>query len=78
MWALRSRDGTNYPTKSRQSVYILYKVPKDYQMKINTLDSVYNNCDFDPETLKGQPIGMFHCPQCGEMVVAGMPHPPRV
>ena len=22
-----------------------------------------------------QPIGMFFCPICGEMVVAGMPHP---
>lgn len=44
-------------------------------MKINTLDSVYDNCDFDPVPLKGQPIGMFHCPICGEMVVAGLPHP---
>jgi len=32
-------------------------------------------CSYDPEILKGQPIGMFHCPECGEMVVAGMPHP---
>ncbi len=23
----------------------------------------------------GAPIGMFHCPLCGEMVLAGMPHP---
>jgi hypothetical protein len=23
----------------------------------------------------GVPIGMFHCPECGEMVLAGVPHP---
>jgi hypothetical protein len=23
----------------------------------------------------GEPIGMYHCPYCGVMVVAGMPHP---
>jgi hypothetical protein len=22
------------------------------------------------------PIGMFHCPECGEMVLAGLPHTP--
>lgn len=32
-------------------------------------------CTYDPEILKGEPIGMFHCPECGEMVVAGMEHP---
>lgn len=32
-------------------------------------------CSYDPTLEKGQPIGMFHCPQCGEMVVAGFPHP---
>jgi predicted RNA-binding Zn-ribbon protein involved in translation (DUF1610 family) len=32
-------------------------------------------CSFDPEPLKGKPIGMFHCPQCGEMILAGLPHP---
>lgn len=32
-------------------------------------------CGFDPRTMAGQPIGMFHCPECGEMVIAGMAHP---
>lgn len=32
-------------------------------------------CDYDPTPLLGQPIGMFHCPKCGEMVLAGMEHP---
>ena len=32
-------------------------------------------CTHDPVKLSGQPIGMYHCPECGLMVVAGMPHP---
>lgn len=32
-------------------------------------------CEFDPKPLIGVPLGMFHCPLCGDMVVAGMPHP---
>ena len=32
-------------------------------------------CKFDPKTYADQPIGMFHCPECGEMVVAGIEHP---
>ena len=32
-------------------------------------------CGHDPREMAGQPIGMFHCPECGEMVIAGMPHP---
>ena len=33
-----------------------------------------NKCPFDPETLKGLPIGMLHCPICNLMVIAGVPH----
>lgn len=32
------------------------------------------NCKFDPTVLKGQPIGMLHCPECGYMILAGVPH----
>lgn len=32
-------------------------------------------CPYEPEQMLGQPIGMFHCPVCGEMVLAGMSHP---
>ena len=31
-------------------------------------------CTYDPSKIVG-PIGQFHCPLCGEMVVAGCPHP---
>ena len=34
-------------------------------------------CPHDPQELKGEPIGMYHCPVCGEMVIAGLPHEPE-
>jgi hypothetical protein len=33
------------------------------------------NCAERPELLAWQAIGMYHCPDCGAMVVAGWPHP---
>lgn len=33
------------------------------------------NCPEKPERLLGQPIGQYHCPVCGMMVLAGMKHP---
>ena len=44
---------------------IISKNEKDDPMK----------CPFDPSPLLGVPLGMFHCPACGEMVIAGIPHP---
>jgi hypothetical protein len=32
-------------------------------------------CPHDPTVLLGEPIGMYHCPVCLVMVVAGFPHP---
>ena len=34
-----------------------------------------NHCPHDPRQYAGMPIGMYHCPYCGEMVIAGMSHP---
>lgn len=34
-----------------------------------------SKCPHDPLSLLGKPIGMYHCPECGEMVVAGEEHP---
>ena len=33
-----------------------------------------DNCPYEPQHLLGTALGMFHCPICGEMVVAGVPH----
>ena len=37
-------------------------------------DEHVERCAFDPFTVSGA-LGMFHCPLCGEMVFAGIPHP---
>lgn len=29
---------------------------------------------WDPQQLKGAPIGQYHCPYCGGMQLAGIPH----
>lgn len=29
---------------------------------------------WDPQQLVGAPLGQYHCPYCGAMVMAGMPH----
>jgi uncharacterized protein YlaI len=34
-----------------------------------------SNCEEKPELLRNTPIGMYHCPDCGAMVLAGMEHP---
>jgi len=40
------------------------------------VDAVYTpSCQEKPEFMFG-PIGMYHCPDCGAMVLAGIPHPP--
>lgn len=31
-------------------------------------------CPEDPVQLSGMPIGMYHCPYCGDMQIGGMPH----
>lgn len=34
-------------------------------------------CPERPELLVGQPIGQYHCPECGCMVIAGLKHGPH-
>lgn len=29
---------------------------------------------WDPQQLAGAPLGQYHCPYCGAMVLAGVPH----
>lgn len=33
-------------------------------------------CTEDPKLLANTAIGMYHCPDCGSMVLAGVEHPP--
>lgn len=33
------------------------------------------NCAEKPDELLGAPLGQYHCPDCGAMVMAGLPHP---
>ncbi|MCM6777899.1 hypothetical protein NDR87_31625 [Nocardia sp. CDC159] len=30
---------------------------------------------WEPQQLVGAPFGQYHCPYCGSMVLAGLPHP---
>jgi len=34
-----------------------------------------SKCSYDPRIVEGHALGMYHCPECGEMVVAGIDHP---
>ncbi len=34
-----------------------------------------SKCPYDPMEMCGKPIGMYHCPLCGEMVLACVEHP---
>lgn len=40
------------------------------------VDQLFDSgCQEKPEKLLGAPIGQYHCPDCGAMVLAGLPHP---
>ena len=32
-------------------------------------------CNEKPESLVGMPLGQYHCPDCGAMIIAGIKHP---
>lgn len=40
-------------------------------------EGILIDCPEDPERLAGAPIGMYHCPWCGCMQVAGWEHLPH-
>jgi len=33
------------------------------------------NCEEKPEVFIGSPLGQYHCPDCGAMILAGVAHP---
>lgn len=37
-------------------------------------ETFWPNCNEKPEKLIDQPLGQYHCPNCGAMLMAGMPH----
>lgn len=41
------------------------------------LNSMGERCPWpwEPQQLVGAPMGQYHCSYCGDMVVAGVPHP---
>jgi hypothetical protein len=81
----RSKFETALKKKLAQITFSGHRVNDDYSLSkrkaiaaavMSAFDEA-NRCHFDPT----QPpydtasIGMFHCPECGEMVLAGAPHP---
>lgn len=46
---------------------------KALRLKIESMINKYNECAHDPRETKDA-VGMYHCPECGEMVVAGLQH----
>lgn len=38
-------------------------------------DEEAEKCPHDPREYAGKPIGMYHCPLCGCMCLAGLEHP---
>lgn len=41
----------------------------------DTTELFPSGCRERPEDLGDSPIGQYHCPECGAMVMAGVPHP---
>lgn len=44
-----------------------------YESAFDLDDDGTISCPHDPKTTTG-PIGMYHCPECGVMVMAGQDH----
>lgn len=43
-------------------------------MSLNNLPRSGHQCPHDPKETHPA-VGMYHCPECGEMVIANMEHP---
>jgi len=56
------------------------RVAKINEMSDEALDILIaeGRCPYPCELLTDVPQGMHHCPLCGAMVVAGIPHPLRL
>ncbi len=47
----------------------------EYLEWINRIKVRPSLCPYDPRVMVETPGGMYHCPVCGEMVLAGCEHP---
>jgi hypothetical protein len=50
------------------------RLPMDNIVGPLTSDGTVCPWPWEPQTLVGVPLGMYHCLYCGEMVVAALPH----
>lgn len=52
-------------------------IGSDVELPLNEMDEP---CPwpYEPQQLVGVPMGMYHCPYCGAMSMAGLPHPDYV
>ena len=62
--------------KEQETLYnaMVRKINKMSNQKLDALIAA-DKCPFEPEHLMDMPLGMFHCPVCGQMVLAGLAHP---
>ena len=60
----------NFVRMNQNAVRIDEMSPDDVERLIQA-----GQCPYEPEHLVGVPLGMFHCPLCGDMVLAGCQHP---
>lgn len=64
---------TNYTPQQAADLKLDLSVRLDISAPINEMGE---RCPWpwEPQQLIGTPIGQYHCPYCGGMVVAGQPH----
>ena len=64
---------TDYTPEQAIELKLDLRVNTDIQGPLTSFGQV---CPWpwEPQQLLGAPIGMYHCPYCGEMVMAGIKH----
>ncbi|RLA51079.1 MAG: hypothetical protein DRQ65_08280 [Gammaproteobacteria bacterium] len=59
---------------AHEEICVIADLLVDLKFFLATVAANNGECPHDPMTMLGKPIGQYHCPECGGMVVAGMPH----
>ena len=68
---------TETPTMSKTKTMSELPENSESPQKAVAQSPLVRGCSHDPRTLAGLPIGQYHCPECGEMVIAGLAHDPE-